>query len=141
MVSKKDCGVRPILSLKLCHKFLLKQRFKMESLQGILLYLLERLFVASLDRKDAYFHVPMHRDSWTFLRFSITGRQFQSHLPLFSLSLGPVVFTRVVQCIVAWLRERGVRLHAYLDDLLIIGQSSPSLECFGVVGPQQCKKA
>ena len=120
IVPKKDGGVRPILNLKPFNKYLPKQHFKMETLQGILPSLSKGLWLASLDLKDAYFHIPMHRDTWKFLRFSIAGRQFQYRVLPFGLSPAPLVFTRVVQALISHLRERGVRIHAYLDDLLVL---------------------
>ena len=127
LVPKKDGGVRPILNLKPFNKNVPKQHFKMETLQGILPTLEPGLWLASLDLKDAYFHVPMHPSCHPWLRFAIQGSHYQYRVLPFGLSLAPLVFTRVVQCLVAWMRERGFRVHAYLDDLLIIAHSPAQL--------------
>jgi hypothetical protein len=128
LVPKKDGGVRPILNLKPFNRFMARQKFKMETLPGVLSVLPQGAWIASLDLKDAYFHVPIAKEYWQFLRFAVQGTHYQYRVTPFGLSLAPFLFTRVVFTIVAWLREQGIHLHAYLDDLLIVGQSPPHLE-------------
>ncbi len=79
---------------------------------------------AAIDLKDAYFHVsilPRHRP---FLRFAFEGRAYQYKVLPFGLSLSPRVFTKVAEAALVPLRERGVRILNYLDDWLILAQSS-----------------
>ena len=123
VVPKKDGGVRPILNLKPLNRCLPKLKFKMETLQSIISMMQPGLWLASVDLKDAYFHVPIARDQWKYLRFSIGGKAYQYKVTPFGLSPAPRLFTHVVRVIVVWLRLRGVRLHAYLDDIVLIGNS------------------
>ena len=123
LVPKKDGGIRPILNLKAFNRYLRPHRFKMETLASIISIMQPGLWLVSLDLKDAYFHVPIAREHWKYLRFCIQGRVFQYKVTPFGLSLAPMLFTRVVLVLIAWLRLRGIRLHAYLDDVLILGDS------------------
>ena len=124
VVPKKDGGHRPILNLKPFNKSLHRVRFKMETLRTVIAVVQQGNWLASVDLKDAYLHVPVARAMWKYLRFSLpdTG-DFQWKVLPFGLSLAPFVFTRIVFTVVAWLRCRGIRLHAYLDDLLLVGDS------------------
>jgi hypothetical protein len=53
---------------------------------------------------------------------------FKIHLMPFGLGPAPGVFTKLLKPIVSFLRQRGVRLVIYLDDILIIGHSKESAE-------------
>lgn len=41
----------------------------------------------------------------------------------FGLSLSPMVFTKILRTVLKWARRRGIRLAAYLDDLLVVARS------------------
>jgi hypothetical protein len=45
----------------------------------------------------------------------------------FGLALAPLIITRAVFSVIAWLRIQGVLVHAYLDNMLIIAPSSEHL--------------
>ena len=122
-VPKKDGGIRPILNLRRFNQCLRKETFKMETLQSILLASQAGSWLASIDLKDAYFHVPIDQEHWKYLRFHILGQHLQYKVTPFGLSPAPRLFTRLVSALVAWLRLQGVRLHAYLDDILLVGNS------------------
>ena len=122
-VPKKDGGIRPILNLKLFNKCLKQETFKMETLNSIVLASQPGTWLASIDLKDAYFHVPIHPDHRKYLRFCIQGKHYQYKVTPFGLSPAPRLFTRVVLALAAWLRLRGVRIHVYLDDILLVGSS------------------
>ena len=125
LIPKKDGGIRPILNLKRFNVFLRKHKFKMESLQSIIPVMCQGQWMASIDLKDAYFHIPILQDHWKYLRFLFEGRAFQFKVTPFGLSLAPMLFTRVLLVIIAWLRAQGVLVHVYLDDLLIVGATPP----------------
>ena len=122
-VPKKDGGVRPILNLKRFNRFIKKRTFKMESLQSVISLMQPGLWLASIDLKDAYFHIPINRKHWKYLRFCIAGKVYQYRVTPFGLSSAPRVFTKILLVLVAFLRSQGVQIYAYLDDLLIAGQS------------------
>ena len=122
-VPKKDGGIRPILNLRLFNRCLRQETFKMETLQSILPASQAGSWLASIDLKDAYFHVPIIKEHWKYLRFCILGQHLQYKVTPFGLSPAPRLFTRVVLALIAWLRLQGVRLHAYLDDILLVGSS------------------
>ncbi len=77
----------------------------------------------NLDLKDAYLHIPIHRDHQRFLQFTYRNITYQFQCLPFGLSTAPRVFTRITKVIVAALRRQHIHLYMYLDDWLIVGPS------------------
>ena len=123
VVPKKDGGLRPILNLKRFNQYLVKRKFKMESLSSIISVVTPGVWLASIDLKDAYLHVPIAQENHKYMRFSMNGQHLQFVVAAFGLSLAPFLFTRIVKVLLAFLRARGVILFAYLDDILVVGSS------------------
>ncbi len=68
-----------------------------------------------------------HNTWGPFLWFAFEGWAWQYRVLPFGLSLSPHVFTKVVEGALTPLREVGVRILNYLDDLLILAQSREQL--------------
>jgi ribonuclease HI len=128
LVPKKDGGQRPVLNLKHLNKFVQVKTFKMQTLQLVLQQLQKGDWLASLDLKDAYFHVPIHPDYRKYMRFEFLGKVFQFKVLPFGLSTAPRVFTKILAPIVGSLHLRGVHIYPYLDDCLIVAKSRQLLE-------------
>ena len=77
-------------------------------------------WLAKLDLKDAYFLVPIHPSHQKYLQFYWQETLYQFHCLPFGLSCAPRTFTKLMKPAVALLRERGIHLIIYLDDLLIL---------------------
>ncbi|KAM4807842.1 proprotein convertase subtilisin/kexin type 4 [Rhinophrynus dorsalis] len=58
----KDAGWRPILDLKALNKFVVKTRYKMESMHSVITAIYLGEFLASSDLQDAYLHIPAHNN-------------------------------------------------------------------------------
>ncbi len=82
LVPKKDGGLRPILDLRQLNRFIKVLPFKMLTTAQILESIEPGEWFASIDLKDAYFHVPICQD-----------RVYQFRVLPFGLSLSPRVFT------------------------------------------------
>ena len=76
-------------------------------------------WLAKIDLKDVYFLVPVY-PSQKFLQFQWQDRLYQFQSLPFSLSCAPCTFTKLMKLVVALLRERGIRLIVYLDNILIL---------------------
>jgi len=123
IVPKKDGGLRPILNLKFFNRNVRKRKFKMETLKSIIAAVSPRQWLASVDLKDAYFHVPIARCHHKYLRFLWQGQAYEYRVLPFGLSSAPRVFTKVLAPVIAHLRKHGVQVYAYLDDILIASDS------------------
>ena len=100
----------------------------METLSVILPQLSASDWAVSIDLRDVYLHIPIHRDSRRFLGFQFLGLSYQYVVLPFGLKDSPWVFTRVVATLVAHLRRLGLRMFYYLDDWLLVAESKELLE-------------
>ncbi|CAJ0968537.1 unnamed protein product [Ranitomeya imitator] len=128
VVPKKDGKVRPILDLKLLNKCVRVRHFRMESLRSVISSMEKGEFLASIDIKDAYLHIPIFPPHQRFLRFAVLEDHFQFTALPFGLATAPRVFTKVMAAVMAILHSRGVVMLPYLDDLLIKGPSFQACE-------------
>lgn len=82
LVPKHDGGHRLILNLKYLNEFVEKHHFKMETLKTALNLVKPNAFFGSLDLRQAYYSLPIHKDSRKFLRFIWDGVIYEySSLP------------------------------------------------------------
>jgi hypothetical protein len=122
-VPKKSGGYRPVIDLSPLNVSVVSPKFKMETAKSIRLSIRRGDFATSVDLKDAYFHVPMHKTSWKYLRFVWRGVVYQFIALPFGLSPAPYIFTRVTKPLAGLARAEGIRLKMYLDDWLNLNQS------------------
>ena len=120
LAPKKTGDWRPILNLKPLNAFIKPKKFRMESLSYVLKFQFPGYWATSIDLKDAYLHVPIHGSHHRWLRFMVQGQAYAFRCLPFGLSTAPRVFTRIVRCIGAALRQRGIIIFQYLDDWLIL---------------------
>ena len=80
-------------------------------------------FGASIDLKDAYFHLRIHPSQRKFLRFIWRGKLYEFLVLPFGLCTAPFIFTKLTRPLAAFLRSRGIRTIFYLDDILVLGRS------------------
>jgi len=81
-------------------------------------------WAASLDLKDAYFHIPIRRAAQKYLRFAYQGTVYQFLALPFGISTAPYVFTRVASQLARFLQPHRISLPQYIDDWLTHAQSS-----------------
>ena len=117
----------PVINLKALHRFLPKEKFKMEGLHTVRSLLRKGDYMMKLDLKDVYYAVPIHPESRKYLRFQFKGTTYEFRCLPFGLSLAPRVFTRILHPIVVKLRSGGIRTVIYLDDLLLIHHQKDTL--------------
>lgn len=122
-IPKKTGDLRPVLNLKPLNAFLPKIHFKMETLKSICHLLKPNDFLTSIDLRDAFLHVPIHAQSQKYLQFVWRGKKYCFRTLPFGLSLSPLVFTKILKPLLTWARKLGIRVVAYLDDLLIMASS------------------
>ena len=114
----------------------------MEGIQTLKDLLGQGDWLTKVDLKDAYFAVPIHHAHQKYLQFQLQGKTFRFTCLPFGLSSAPWVFTKTLKPALAILRQRGVRLIAYIDDILLISDSAAQalehvqalvylLECLG----------
>ena len=68
-VSKKNGGQRPVINLKKLNTFIPHKHFKMEGLHLLKEILEQGNYLCKLDLKDAYFCVPLNKQSKEYVLF------------------------------------------------------------------------
>ena len=76
--------------------------------------------MAKIDLKDAHFMIPIAQEDRIFLRFEWKNKNYHFNCLPFGLSSAPWVFTKTTKPIVAALRELGLCLIIYIDDIIIL---------------------
>ena len=120
---KKTGDLRSVIDLSTLNRHLVVVHFKMETQASIWAAIRSQEWAVSIDIRDAYLHVPMHRAVKKYLRSRVNKRTYQFTCLPFGLATSPREFTKLLRPVVAWLRQRGVKLHVYLDNWLIRAES------------------
>ena len=81
-----------------------------------------------MDLKDAYLQVPVHEAHQCFLLFAWEGKHYKFQSLPFGLSSAPRVFTKLLKPVVGLLRQMGLCLIIYLDDILFMHSNRDQLE-------------
>ena len=123
VVPKKDGGSCPVVNLKPLNQYLAYEHFKMEGIHMLRDLLKKGDFLVKIDLKDAYLTVPIWKNHQKYLRFLWKGSMLEFGCLPFCLATAPRVFTKLMKPVVGALRQRGIRLIIYLDDLLIMAES------------------
>ncbi|CAJ0933395.1 unnamed protein product [Ranitomeya imitator] len=126
--TKPDGTFRVIINLKQLNRYLVIEKFKMETIKSCVRSLIPSCFMTVIDLKDAYYHVPIHPDFRKYLRVAVMIQGELKHyqykaLP-FGLAIAPRVFTKLMAEVMAHIREQNILIVPYLDDLLVMGSSS-----------------
>ena len=67
--------------------------------------------------------VPIFKEHQKYLQFLCGAKKYQFRCLPFGLSSAPWAFTKLLKPVFAFLRNKGIRLIIYLDDILILSSS------------------
>ena len=76
-------------------------------------------YAASIDTKDAYWHIPMSPAVQGFLGFRVKNLCYRFRALAHGLSISPRIFTKVMSSEINQLRVKRITIIAYFDNLLI----------------------
>ena len=93
LVPKKNGKLRLIIDLSLLNRYIKKQSFKMETVKSL--------------------RQAMRLNDWA------VSKTKQMHIYMFGMSLSPLIFSKLMDIIAAFLRQRAISVFPYLDDWLI----------------------
>lgn len=128
LVEKKGGGQRPVINLKALNQFVRVEHFKMEGLHLLPDLLQQGDWMVKMDLKDAYLQIPIHSNHQHLLQFIWEEKHYKFQCLPFGLSSAPRVFTKLLKPVVGFLRQIGLRLIVYLDDMLFIHVNKDQLE-------------
>ena len=122
-VPKKSGGHRLILDLSDLNHFIKKVHFKMEGLETITSLINLNDFLASLDCQDAFLTIAMHPDCFKYLCFDFEGVRYCFVALVFGLTCAPRIFSKLLKVPLSFLRLKGIKNSAWLDDILLVASS------------------
>ena len=120
LVHKPNNKGRPILDLSHPNLYLTPGTCKVDTSETIGLSLQRGEWVKSLDFSEVYFSIPINHRSRKYLRFFLNRQTYQFTAPPFGLATAPMEFTKVVKEVKLMAQARGISIHQYLDDWLLI---------------------
>ena len=123
LVPKPDNSHRLILNLKNLNKFLRCPHFKLEDFRSVCNLIRKGDFFTKIDLKDAYLSVPVSPKASKYLSFNFEDRFYCYKALPFGLNMSPYLFTKLLRPVVRTLRERGIRIVIYLDDIILFCES------------------
>lgn len=97
--------------------FLKQIPFQYEKLRDVLAFTFPGSFMTTADLKSGYFHVPIHPAYWKYFAFRIGKKVFFYKVLCFGFAQACWVFTVVMREPILELRQRGIPLSGYIDDL------------------------
>ncbi|MCG7867312.1 MAG: reverse transcriptase-like protein [Candidatus Thiodiazotropha taylori] len=118
LVKKKNGKLRPIIDLSPLNKMMRVDHFQMETSSSIRKAIPPGAWAVSIDLQDAYLHIPIHRASRKYLRFTLDGTVYQFRSLPFGISTAPFVFTNMMEIVASYVRSLGPSLIQYFDDWL-----------------------
>ena len=123
LVQKPNGSNRFIINLKNLNKFIDPPHFKMEDIRAAKNLVVQKAFMCTIDLKDAFFLIPIHKDYRKFLRFRLQKKLYQFTCLPFGLCTSPYVYTKVMKPVMNTLRSQGILSIIYIDDILITNKS------------------
>ena len=101
------------------NQFILTSPFSLDNHMTLARLLTPPAYLASLNIAEAYTHIPMRPNIRRYLAFSYLRQLYFFHALPFGLNVAPFIFTQVLAWPIQCLRDRGISLLAYLDDIVI----------------------
>ena len=127
-VPKPSGERRLIINLSQLNLYIRAVSFKMSNHNSFRRILPRGSFMATIDIRDAYLHVPVDPAYRKFLAFTQGTRLFFFKVLPFGLSTAPYIFSRVLSHPLEILRREGIGILGYLDDLILWAPSALALE-------------
>ena len=127
LVEKNNGGNHPVINFKNFNKFIAYEHFKMEGMHCLKLRLKQDDFLCKIDLKEAYFSVPLNKNSQNFVRFQWSGNMYEFLCLCFGIGPAPRIFTKLLKVPIDLLRWVNIRIIIYLDDMLLMGRARPEI--------------
>ena len=120
---KKDGSFRTILNLKHLNHYVNYQHFKMESLNDVFKIIKRGVWMASVDLKDAFFTVPVHKLHQKFFMFEWIQKFYKFVGMPNGYSDAMRIFTKILKPVFGHLRQEGHLSVIFVDDSYLQGDT------------------
>ena len=107
-----------MVNLRKLNEFVENFHLKMETLQHVTEILKRDAYFTSIDLKNAYFSIPISKNSRKYLKFIWNDVLYEFVCLPFGLSSAPRVFTKIMKPIFSYMRSQGISCFFYIADSL-----------------------
>jgi hypothetical protein len=108
---------------RILNKTIPTQKFKMRGLEHRLLNFTKGNWMAKIDLKNGYLHIPLHKDFRKFTCFRWQGRIYRYKWLPFGINDAPRIFQKIANEVCISLLKDGHYVETYLDDFWIEGRT------------------
>lgn len=119
VVPKKNAKLRLITDLRQLNEHCAKCSFQYEDIRLLSDIIVENDYMVTLDIKNGFHHILVHKDYRDYLGFKWRGLYFRWRVLPFGLSCSPYYFGKILRPVITYLREHNIRLCAYVDDFFL----------------------
>jgi len=119
-IPKKNGKFRLLLDLRHVNSYLQVPKFKYDSLKMFESLAARGDVMFSIDLLSGYHQCEMHPNAWEYLGLEWQGKFYVFKVLPFGLSSAPWCFTKLMREVAGFLRLKGVKLIAYVDDFCFI---------------------
>jgi len=77
------------------------------------------LWIATLDRKSAYWHVPIHPKFQNLSGLRVGPQAYKFRVLPFGVNIVSHIFAKLCPVVMKGLRLKGIKIFAYLDDWIV----------------------
>jgi ribonuclease HI len=123
LVPKKNGDLRPVIDLRKLNQYVQYHHFKMEGLDLVKSLLRRNDYMVSIDLNQAFYHVPLAPSQTQYFAFDFLAKRYCFKCLPFGLTTSPRIFTKILKPLIKLARAQGIRVVAYLDDLLIMART------------------
>ena len=110
---------RLIHDLRVLNSYCSSKRFKQEDIRVVEQIIKPKDYLTSIDLKDGFFHIKVHKDFQKYLSFEFEGNFYSFTVLCFGFCLSPYFFYKCLRPVVKYLRTLDIRIALYVDDFLI----------------------
>lgn len=118
LVKKKNGKIRMCIDYRAINKLTIRDNFPLPLIEDCLEYFAQKKYFSTLDLKDGFHHIEMHKDSVKFTAFVTPFGQFEYVRMPFGLKNAPAVFQRYIYMKLKTLITAR-KIVVYLDDICI----------------------
>ena len=126
--TKKSGKTRIIGNFKDLNAEICYHKFKQTTIQTIIDMMRPNQFMCSIDLTDAYYCIKVDPSYRKFLKFIWNEQLYQFTCLAQGIGCAPRLFTKAMKVPLSYLRENGITIAAYIDDLIIFADSAEQCE-------------
>ena len=133
VISNIFCRNKPSGEIRIIGNFhdlnaqIIYKKFKQTTVSAVLDMVTPGCFMTSIDLKDAYYCLAIYHGFRKFVKFKWQNQLFQFTCMGNGIGSAPRIFTKVMKIPISYLREEGINVAAYIDDLILFHDNAEQL--------------